>query len=137
MTTASAAVNDVFELNFVKDDLGAVRKPFDGQGAFFKIDLADYPELGGATGIVNEPLRTLRSITVTNGGSGYSQSAPPAVSISAPEGPEGILAELSANVSAAGTITSVDVVASGRNFLPTQNIDITFWNRRCCCFCKY
>ena len=41
------------------------------------------------------------------------------MTITAPAGPEAILAELSANVSATGTITSVDVIASGRNFLPT------------------
>ena len=29
-------------------------------------------------------------------------------------------------MSAAGTITSVDVIASGRNFLPIQPIDVSF-----------
>ena len=54
------------------------------------------------------------------------------MTITAPAGPEAILAELSANVSAAGTITSVDVIASGRNFLPTgvganqQDVTISF-----------
>ena len=77
-------------------------------------------------------MRVIRSIKITNGGSGYSQSAPPAVTVSEPFGPEGILAELSANVSAAGTVSSVDIIASGRNFLPAgngnnqQNISITF-----------
>ena len=71
-------------------------------------------------------MRTIRSIKVTNGGSGYSAASPPNVLVTSPAGPEGILAELSANVSAAGTITSVDVIASGRNFLPIQPIDISF-----------
>ena len=35
-------------------------------------------------------------------------------------------AEFSANVSAAGTITSIDVIASGRNFLPDQELTVTF-----------
>ena len=126
VTTTSLADADTFELADVRDTNSDVRKPFDGQGAFFMIDLANFTDVGGATGIVTEPMKTIRNIVVTNGGSGYSETSPPAVSISAPEGPEPILAELSANVSAAGTITSVDVVASGRNFLPTQNIDITF-----------
>ena len=39
-----------------------------------------------------------------------------------PKGPQGIVAQASANVSAAGTITSIDVISSGRNYLPTQNI---------------
>ena len=51
---------------------------------------------------------------------------PPNVLVTSPAGPEGILAELSANVSAAGTISSVDVIASGRNFLPIQPIEVTF-----------
>ena len=123
---------DTFQVFGVRDEDAAVRKPFDGQGAFFKINLDDYSDTGTKTGIVTEPLRVIRSIKITNGGSGYSQSAPPAVTVSEPFGPEGILAELSANVSAAGTVSSVDIVASGRNFLPAgngnnqQNITLTF-----------
>ena len=131
-TGAKLADVDTFQVFGVRDDNADVRKPFDGQGAFFKINLDDYSDTGTKTGIVTEPLRVIRNIKVTNGGSGYSQSAPPSVSISSPFGPEGILAELSANVSAAGTVSSVDVIASGRNFLPAgsgnnqQNISITF-----------
>jgi hypothetical protein len=126
VTTASAADSDVFELADVRDINSDVRKPFDGQGAFFMINLDDFTDVGGATGIVTEPMKTIRNVVVTNGGSGYSQSAPPNVTISTPQGPEPILAELSANVSAGGTVTSIDVVASGRNFLPTQQINIAF-----------
>ena len=75
----------------------------------------------------------IRSIKVLNGGNpgDYTSSAPPNVTISTPLGPESIRAELSVNVSAAGTITSVDVISSGRNFLPTtgsgpsQDINLT------------
>ena len=131
-TGAKNADVDTFQVFGVRDEDAAVRKPFDGQGAFFKINLDDYNDTGTKTGIVTEPLRTIRSIKVTNGGSGYSQTSPPAVTVSEPFGPEGILAELSANVSAAGTISSIDIVASGRNFLPAgsgsnqQDITITF-----------
>jgi hypothetical protein len=116
-TGAKLADVDTFQVFGVRDEDAAVRKPFDGQGAFFKVNLDDYTDTGTKTGIVTEPLRVIRSIKVTNGGSGYSQSAPPAVTVSEPFGPEGILAELSAN---------------GRNFLPAgsgtnqQNISITF-----------
>ena len=125
------AENDTYQLYGIRDVDGNVRKPFDGQGAFFKINLDDYPDTGAKTGIVTEPLRTIRTIEVTNGGSGYSEFAPPLVTIDSPLGPEGILAELSANVSAAGTVSSIDIIASGRNFLPPgtgnseQNIGIT------------
>ena len=131
-TGAKTSGVDTFQVFGVRDDNADVRKPFDGQGAFFKINLDDYTDTGTKTGIVTEPLREIRSIKITNGGSGYSQSAPPSVIVSSPSGPEAILAELSANVSAAGTVSSIDVIASGRNFLPAgsgnnqQNISITF-----------
>ena len=101
-------------------------------------NLSSIPGSVGAAPIQNigaygqEVSNLIRSIKITDGGSGYSQSAPPNATITAPAGPEAILAELSANVSAAGTITSVDVIASGRNFLPTgvganqQDVTISF-----------
>lgn len=125
-TGGATAESDVFQFLNVRDEDNNVRKPFDGQSLFFKINLSDYPEVAGYSGILTQPMRTIRSIKITNGGSGYSAASPPNVTITAPAGPEAILAELSANVSAAGTITSVDVIASGRNFLPIQPIDLTF-----------
>ena len=121
----ATAESDKFPIQNVKDTDNNFRKPFDGQSAFFKINLDDYADVSGVTGIITAPMRTIRSITVTNGGSGYSDSAPPNVIVTTPQGPEGIRAELSANVSAAGTVTSIDVIASGRNFLPHQPIDIS------------
>ncbi len=131
-TGAKLADIDTYQVFGVRDEDAAVRKPFDGQGAFFKINLDDYSDTGTKSGIATEPLRVIRSIKITNGGSGYSPTAPPAVTVSEPFGPEGILAELSANVSVAGTVSSVDIIASGRNFLPPgsgnnqQNISISF-----------
>ena len=127
-TGGATAESDVFEFLNVRDVDNNVRKPFDGQSLFFKINLSDYPEVAGYSGILTQPMRTIRSIKIINGGNPgeYSAGSPPNVLVTAPAGPEGILAELSANVSAAGTITSVDVIASGRNFLPIQPIDISF-----------
>ena len=125
-TGGATAESDVFTFLNVKDVDNNVRKPFDGQSLFFKINLSDYPEVAGYSGILTQPMRTIRSIKITNGGSGYSAASPPNVLLTAPAGPEGILAELSANVSAAGTISSVDVIASGRNFLPIQPIEVSF-----------
>lgn len=118
----------------VKDSSNVLRRPYDGQAIWFKIDLDNYPEsaaFSGAytNGVITSPLEQLNSITINgNGGSGFSQASPPNViirdndGIITPKGPQGIIAEASANVSAAGTITSIDVVNSGRNYLSTQNI---------------
>ena len=127
-TGGATAESDVFQFLNVRDVDNNVRKPFDGQSLFFKINLSDYPEVAGYSGILTQPMRTIRSVKIVNGGNPgeYSAAAPPNVLVTAPAGPEGILAELSANVSTAGTITSVDVIASGRNFLPIQPIDISF-----------
>jgi hypothetical protein len=119
--------SDVVVGKGVTDTDGDSRRPFDGQAAYFKIDLDNYPDAVG-TGRITAPLQELASIKILNGGSGFSQANPPDVLIRdndgtvAPKGPQGIIAEGSANVSAAGTITSIDIVNSGRNYLPTQNI---------------
>ena len=113
-----SAEEDTHKLLNVIDVDNNFRKPFDGQGLFFKINLNDYPDTGSKSGIVTEPLRIIRSINITNGGSGYSAAAPPLVTVSQPFGPEGILAELSANISDTGSVSSIDIISSGRNFLP-------------------
>ena len=121
-----SAENDVFAVTNCTDSIGRFRKPFDGQGLYFKINLDDYTDITG-TGIINAPMKLYRGITVVNGGNpgDYTASAPPVITVPAPLGPEGIQAEFSANVSAAGTITSIDVIASGRNFLPNQSFDVS------------
>jgi len=126
-TTDSSTISgeDVFIINSVTDTAGNFRKPFDGQGAYFHINLDDYPDTN-ATGIMTQPLQFVRSIEIIDGGNGYNQGAPPVVTVQSPQGPESILPEFSANVSAAGSISSVDVIASGRNFLPTQELTVTF-----------
>ena len=117
--------NDSFPINDCKDVTGAFRKPFDGQGLFFKINLADYDDTT-AIGVLNEPMQLIRSIKVINGGfpGDYNPAAPPIITIPNPLGPEAIRPEFSANVSAAGTITSIDVISSGRNFLPNQSFTV-------------
>ena len=119
------AGSDDFVVNNVVDVQDNPRKPFDGQGAYFFINMDDYNDTT-ATGIVTGPLQLVRSFTITDGGAGYNEGAPPVVTVDAPLGPEAILPEFSANVSSAGTITSIDVIASGRNYLPDQNLTVSF-----------
>jgi hypothetical protein len=115
----------------MKDSLNLVRRPYDGQALFFEINLDNYPDAQGS-GILQEPMIQIQSITVTNGGSGYSSANPPTIIIrdsndlsQQPKGPQGIIAELSPTVDeVSGSIISIDVVNSGRNYLPTQNLEV-------------
>ena len=122
VNSTGVAGTDSYAVLGVRDTLNNIRKPFDGQAAFFKVDLDDYNDTT-ATGVTTAPFNLVRSVKVVNGGNDgdYNSGAPPNIIASVPQGPEGIRAEFSANVSAAGTITSVDIIASGRNFLPTGN----------------
>ena len=112
-----------------KDVSNAPRVPFDGQGVYFHLDMNDYDDTI-STATVTQPLEVIRAIRVIDGGSGYLPTSPPVITVvdannnddPTPLGPEAILPEFSPNVSAAGTITSVDIINSGRNFLPNQNL---------------
>ena len=111
----------------------SIRVPFDGQGAYFVLDMNDYDDTP-STAIIDQPLQVIRSLQITNGGNpgDYSAAAPPVITVEDPNnfnlptplGPENILPEFSANVSAAGTITSIDIINSGRNYLPTQALNV-------------
>ena len=125
--------SDVIVGKGVTDSSGDPRRPFDGQALYFQIDLSNYPDIPIAEqslGRITAPLEELVSITVINGGSPgqFSQASPPTVIIRdsdgtvAPKGPQGIIAEASATVNENGQITEIDVINSGRNYLPTQNI---------------
>ena len=107
------------------------RRPFDGQALYFKIDLANYadvPAIEQATGRITAPLQELGSVKVIGSPGGFSAATPPSVVIRdndgtlAPKGPQGIVAEASATIDENGILTEIDVINSGRNYLPTQNI---------------
>ena len=121
---ATDAQEDTIVTANTKDVDGNIRIPFDGQGVYFILNMSNYDDTT-STATINEPLQIIRSIEVVNGGNDgdYSAGAPPIITLNeGPQGPESIIPEFSPNVSAAGTITSVDVLNSGRNFLPTQNL---------------
>jgi hypothetical protein len=86
--------------------IGGLR-PYDGQALYF-----------------GEVYYQVNSITVTNGGSGYTQA--PLVTISNPTGPNGIRAEASPNIDTSGKVTSIDIISTGSQYrlvdLPTITI---------------
>jgi hypothetical protein len=116
----SESESDIFVFNNVRDQSNTIRRPYDGQALYFKVPVNGTP--------ITAPLRLLDTVTVTNGGSGYSAASPPNIIIRdvdgtvEPKGPEGIIAEVSPTINDAGQITSIDVINNGRNYLSTQNI---------------
>ena len=133
VNTTTTIESDRIVFKDVKDTpVGAgatVRRPYDGQALWFAINLSNYPN--GQSGIITAPLQRLKSITFVNGGSGYSQITPPDITIfdtatqdTSPLGPEGIIAEVSPTISDGGSITEVDIIDAGRNYLPSQNIGV-------------
>jgi hypothetical protein len=101
------AVTDVTQGNNVMaiSGMGNIR-PYDGQVCYF-----------------GELYNFIDTITVTNGGSGYVSA--PRVTISAPEGDNGINAQASSTIDAFGRVTAINIVNSGTQYLnpPTVTID--------------
>ena len=119
--TATTEETDTIVIQNIRDTSNLFRRPFDGQAIWFK-------DVGPGTALT-APLRRLARVEITNKGSGYSASSPPNVTIidqggnTLPLGPEGIIAEVSATVDdETGQLSSIDVINSGRNYLPSQNI---------------
>ena len=81
--------------------IGSLR-PYDGQAIY-----------------IGELYYEVSSVTITNGGSGYDEDNPPIIVLGDPTGPNGITAELSANVDTTGKVTSIDVVNTGSQYLIT------------------
>jgi len=122
-TVTDAQVDTIVSIN-TKDSNNSIREPFDGQGVYFHLNMSDYDD-SPSNATITAPLQTIREIKVISGGNAgdYLPTSPPVITLNEePQGPEAILPEFSPNVSAAGTITSVDIINSGRNFLPTQNL---------------
>ena len=123
--------SDVVVGKGVTDSSNQPRRPFDGQALYFQIDLSNYPDVPTAeqaTGRITAPLQELSSIKVIGSPGGFSPTSPPSVIIRdndgtlIPKGPQSIVAEASATVNEDGILTEIDVINSGRNYLPTQNI---------------
>ena len=73
---------------------------------------------------IGELFNEVRSITVTNAGSGYTSTNPPEVSMTAPTGPGGATAEGVAEVNGFGMITSVKINATGSQYRGAPTVTI-------------
>ena len=125
--TTTTSESDQIVLKDVTDGILGIgtssRRPYDGQAIWFKINLSNYNT--NQVGVITAPLQRLRNVSIINQGSGYSETTPPDITIFPdPLGPEGIIAEVSATIGDGGSITEIDVIDSGRNYLPNQNIEV-------------
>ena len=82
------------------------QRPYDGQAIYF-----------------GELYYEVRSITVTDGGSGYTQA--PIVTIDSPKGSNGIRAEASSTIDSSGKVISIDIISAGNQYRITDNPSIT------------
>ena len=131
VTPGVNANSDKVELTDIKDLYNVPRRPYDGQALFFQISNLDgrYPDAASFPTLTS-PMVRVQEIKIIDAGSGYSASSPPNVRIidsndntQQPKGPQSIIAQLSPTLDATnGSILSVDVISSGRNYLPTQNL---------------
>ena len=128
VNTTTSAETDIVVFKDVSDGI-QIRRPYDGQALWFKINLANYDT--GQTGIITGPLQQLSNIEIINNISGYSPTSPPDIIIydnnnnnEAPLGPEGIVAQLSPTISDSGEIIAVDIIGSGRNYLSSQDMKV-------------
>ena len=73
---------------------------------------------------LGELFNEVRSISVTNAGSGYTSSNPPAVTITSPTGTGGITANGVAVISGFGSVTSINVNATGSQYRSAPTVTI-------------
>ena len=73
---------------------------------------------------LGELFNEVKSFSVTNAGSGYTSSNPPAVTITAPTGSGGITASGVAVISGFGSVTSINVNASGSQYRTAPTVTI-------------
>ena len=85
--------------------------------------LTSRPHTGQAF-YLGELFNNVRSISVTNAGSGYTNTNPPVVTITDPSGPGGSTAEGVAVISGFGSVTSVEVNASGSQYRGAPTVTI-------------
>jgi hypothetical protein len=100
-TTAVSEDNQI-----VVSGLGT-RRPFTGQVLY-----------------IGELFNEVISVTITSTGAGYTASNPPIVTIGSADGPGGITAEGVANVSGFGSVTSISLIANGRQYRSAPIITI-------------
>ena len=101
VTSSGAAGQDNVTIN-----VGAVTtRPYDGQVVYF-----------------DQLYKSVKSITISNGGSGYTST--PSVTISSPTGPNGEVATAFATIEG-GVVTEISIISTGSQYTGTATITIS------------
>ena len=101
VTSSGSAGQDNITIN-----VGAVTtRPYDGQVIYF-----------------DQLYKSIKSITISNGGSGYTST--PSVTISSPTGPNGEVATAFATIES-GVVTDVSIISTGSQYTGTATITIS------------
>ena len=101
VTSSGAAGQDNIVVN-----VGAVTtRPYDGQVIYF-----------------DQLYKSVETITITNGGSGYTST--PSVTITSPTGPNGEVATAFATLEN-GVVTEIDIISSGSQYTGTATVTIS------------
>ena len=102
VVTSTAAVSQ----DNVVVNVGAITtRPYDGQVVYF-----------------DQLFKSVESITITNGGSGYTST--PSVTVSSPTGPNGEVATAFATLEG-GIVTEIDIISSGSQYTGNATVTIS------------
>ena len=103
---------------------GVARTDAEAEQAIIEVSgIGNLRPYDGQTMHFGELYYEVQSITVDNGGFGYTQA--PVVTIDSPTGPNGIRAEASANINSFGQVTSIDIISAGSQYRLNDNPQIT------------
>lgn len=94
----------------------------EGQAVIEVSNIGNLRPYDGQTLHFGELYYTVQSVTVTNGGSGYTEV--PSVVIDSPLGPNGIRADVIANISN-GSVTSINIISTGSQYRLEDSPSIT------------
>lgn len=101
VTTSASSTQD----NIIINVGSSTTRPYDGQVVYF-----------------DQLYKSVKSITITNGGSGYTST--PSVTIASPTGPNGEVAAAFVTVEG-GIVTEIDIISSGSQYTSTPTITIS------------
>jgi len=105
-STGVAITDAAAKTNIIVVSGVGTNRPYDGQSCYF-----------------GQLYYSLNTISITNAGSGYVSA--PKVTISAPEGSNGVTAQASSTIDSTGKVTAINILTAGTQYIanPTVTVD--------------